>query len=65
MVDGSTPVLTINGNLDLGTATIDTGNVGTGTYNLFAVTGTADISSVTIVGGGTIGFSSGYVQITK
>ncbi|RRJ96430.1 hypothetical protein Ga0100231_021420 [Opitutaceae bacterium TAV4] len=65
VVDGSTPVLTINGNLDLGTATIDTGNVGTGTYNLFAVTGTADISSVTIVGGGTIGFSSGYVQITK
>jgi autotransporter-associated beta strand protein len=65
IVSASTPVLTINGNLDLGTATIDTSGVGSGTYNLFDVLGTPSYGSVTIVGGGSISVSGTLVRITK
>jgi autotransporter-associated beta strand protein len=65
VVSATTPVLTINGDLDLGTAEIDTSGVGSGTYNLFDVTGTASFGSVTITGGGSISQVGNTVRVVK
>jgi autotransporter-associated beta strand protein len=56
----------ITGNLNLGSATVDSSGVPSGTYNLFNVSGTVgSFSGVTIVGGGTLSNTSGLVSLTK
>lgn len=55
----------VTGNLDLGTATILTSGVGSGTYDLFSVTGTKSYGSVTITGGGTLSTVGNIVRLTK